>query len=54
MLLHFSDQPQKVAEALRAIEGIPEDVEDISTFWDSEGTFDAPPSEGRSRVRSRF
>jgi hypothetical protein len=32
MLLHFSDQPQKVAEALRAIEGIPEDVEDISTF----------------------
>lgn len=32
MLLHFSDQPQRVAEALRAIEGIPEDVEDISTF----------------------
>jgi len=32
MLLHFSDQPTRVAEALRAIEGIPEDVEDISTF----------------------
>jgi hypothetical protein len=32
MLLHFSDQPQRVAEALRAIEGIPEDVDDISTF----------------------
>ena len=24
LLLHFSDQPQKVSEALRAIEGIPE------------------------------
>ena len=32
LLLHFSDQPQKVSEALRAIEGIPEDVEDASTF----------------------
>lgn len=32
MLLHFSDQPQRCAEALRAIEGIPEDVDDISTF----------------------
>jgi len=32
LLLHFSDQPQKVSEALRAIEGIPEDVEDGSTF----------------------
>jgi hypothetical protein len=32
LLIHFSDQPQKVSEALRAIEGIPEDVEDASTF----------------------
>ena len=32
LLLHFSDQPQKVSEALRAIEGIPEDVDDASTF----------------------
>jgi hypothetical protein len=32
LLLHFSDQPQKVSDALRAIEGIPEDVEDASTF----------------------
>jgi hypothetical protein len=32
LLIHFSDQPQKVSEALRAIEGIPEDVDDASTF----------------------
>ena len=32
LLLHFSDQPQKVSEALRAIEGIPDDVDDASTF----------------------
>ena len=32
LLLHFSDQPQKVSEALRAIEGIPDDVVDASTF----------------------
>ena len=30
MLLHFSDQPQRVAEALRAIEGIPEGSDDMS------------------------
>ena len=27
LLLHFGDQPQRVAEALRAIEGIPEGVD---------------------------
>ena len=30
LLLTFADQPQRVAEALRAIEGIPEGAEDIS------------------------
>lgn len=30
ILLHFSDQPEKVAEALRAIEGVPEG-EEMST-----------------------
>jgi hypothetical protein len=30
LLLHFSDQPQRVAEALRSIEGIPEGAEDMS------------------------
>jgi hypothetical protein len=30
LLLQFADQPQRVAEALRAIEGIPEGVEDMS------------------------
>lgn len=30
LLLHFADQPQRVAEALRAIEGIPEGAEDMS------------------------
>jgi hypothetical protein len=30
LLLHFGDQPQRVSEALRAIEGIPEDAEDMS------------------------
>jgi hypothetical protein len=30
ILLHFSDQPEKVAEALRAIEGVAEG-EDMST-----------------------
>jgi hypothetical protein len=30
LLLQFADQPQRVAEALRAIEGIPEDAEDMS------------------------
>ena len=31
LLLHFSDQPQKVSEALRAIEGIPEG-DDAASF----------------------
>lgn len=30
LLLHFADQPSRVAEALRAIEGIPEGQEDMS------------------------
>ena len=30
LLLQFADQPHRVAEALRAIEGIPEDAEDMS------------------------
>ena len=30
LLLQFADQPQRVAEVLRAIEGIPEGVEDMS------------------------
>lgn len=30
LLLHFADSPQRVAEALRAIEGIPEGGEDMS------------------------
>ena len=30
LLLQFADQPQRVAEVLRAIEGIPEGVEDRS------------------------
>ena len=30
LLLQFADQPQRVAEALRAIEGIPEGSEDMS------------------------
>jgi hypothetical protein len=30
LLLQFADQPQRVAEALRAIEGIPEGTEDMS------------------------
>lgn len=30
LLLQFADQPQRVAEALRAIEGLPEDAEDMS------------------------
>lgn len=30
LLLHFADQPARVAEALRAIEGIPEGQEDMS------------------------
>ena len=30
LLLQFSDQPQRVAEALRAIEGLPEDADDMS------------------------
>jgi hypothetical protein len=30
LLLQFADQPQRVAEALRAIEGIPEGGEDMS------------------------
>ena len=30
LLLHFADQPQRVAEVLRSIEGIPEGVEDMS------------------------
>lgn len=30
LLLHFADQPQRVAEALRSIEGIPEGAEDMS------------------------
>jgi hypothetical protein len=29
LLLHFSDQPQRVSEALKAIEGIPEGVDDM-------------------------
>jgi len=31
LLLQFSDQPQRVSEVLRAIEGIPEGAEDMST-----------------------
>jgi len=30
LLIQFADQPQRVAEVLRAIEGIPEGVEDMS------------------------
>lgn len=30
LLLQFADQPQRVAEVLRAIEGIPEGAEDMS------------------------
>ena len=30
LLLHFADQPSRVAEALRSIEGIPEGAEDMS------------------------
>jgi hypothetical protein len=30
LLLHFADQPSRVAEALRSIEGIPEGVDDMS------------------------
>jgi hypothetical protein len=30
LLLQFADQPQRVAEVLRAIEGIPEGEEDMS------------------------
>jgi hypothetical protein len=30
LLLQFADQPQRVAEALRAIEGLPDDAEDMS------------------------
>lgn len=30
LLLHFGDQPGRVSEALRAIEGIPEGAEDMS------------------------
>lgn len=30
LLLQFADQPQRVAEVLRGIEGIPEGVEDMS------------------------
>ena len=30
LLLQFADQPQRVAEVLRTIEGIPEGVEDMS------------------------
>ena len=30
LLLQFADQPQRVAEVLRAIEGIPDGVEDMS------------------------
>ena len=30
LLLQFADQPERVAEALRAIEGIPEGAEDMS------------------------
>lgn len=30
LLIQFADQPQRVAEALRAIEGIPEGAEDMS------------------------
>ncbi len=30
LLIQFADQPHRVAEALRAIEGIPEDAEDMS------------------------
>jgi DnaJ-domain-containing protein 1 len=31
LLLHFADQPQKVGEFLRQIEGIPENAENMST-----------------------
>lgn len=31
LLLHFADQPQKVGEFLRSIEGIPEGEENMST-----------------------
>lgn len=30
LLLHFADQPHRVAEVLRSIEGIPEGAEDMS------------------------
>lgn len=30
LLLQFSDQPQRVAEVLRAIEGVPDNAEDMS------------------------
>ena len=30
LLLHFADEPQKVSEFLRSIEGIPEGAEDMS------------------------
>jgi len=30
LLLQFADQPQRVAEVLRSIEGIPEGVDDMS------------------------
>jgi hypothetical protein len=30
LLLHFSDQPERVSTALRAIEGIPDGAEDMS------------------------
>jgi hypothetical protein len=30
LLLQFADQPQRVAEVLRTIEGIPDGVEDMS------------------------
>lgn len=30
LLIQFADQPHRVAEALRAIEGIPDDAEDMS------------------------
>lgn len=31
LLIQFADQPQRVAEVLRAIEGIPEGADDMST-----------------------
>ena len=30
MLLHFAEQPQKVAEFLRQIEGVPDNAENMS------------------------